>query len=322
MSGLAAPLRTFPEVSWRGGAEWVTAADGARLRAALFPARGEARGSVVVSPGRTEPIEKYAEVVAELQARGFTTLVHDWRGQGLSDRFGRIGSGSNGLPLGHARGWRLFLQDLSRVLDVFALRLPRPWLGLGHSMGGGLTLLAMTEGEERLAGAVLSAPMLGLRLGGRPEWLVRGVAGLMTLAGCAGRASPPASPRPRGVEPRGGEVLTHDRERWARFQTLLDEAPELRLGETTWGWVQFALALTRRIEVLPGLERVEAPIVIVGAERDLLVAEEPQRAAAARLPNGRYVEVPGAFHEILMETNERRAVFWRAFDELAQKVGT
>jgi lysophospholipase len=33
------------------------------------------------------------------------------------------------------------------------------------------------------------------------------------------------------------------------------------------------------------------------------------------------VEAPGAFHEILMETDERRAVFWRAFDDLARRVG-
>lgn len=321
MSGLAAPLYALPGTPWRGGAEWVTAADGARLRAALFPARGAVRGSVIVSPGRMEPIEKYAEVVGELQLRGFTALVHDWRGQGLSERFPRVGRGASGATLGHARGWRLFLKDFARVLDGFAARLPEPWIGLGHSMGGGLTLLAMSEGEDRLAGAVLSAPMLGLRLGGRPAVLVGAVAGLMTLFGLSARATPPASPRPRGAQAGGGEALTHDRERWARFEALLERAPDLRIGETTWGWVQFALTLTRRIEALRTLERVQAPVSLVAAERDILVAEAAQRAAARRLPNGRYVEVPGAFHEILMETDARRAVFWRAFDDLACSVG-
>jgi lysophospholipase len=53
--------------------------------------KGANRGSVVVSPGRSEPIEKYFEVVQDLLDRGFVVLVHDWRGQGLSHRACRIG---------------------------------------------------------------------------------------------------------------------------------------------------------------------------------------------------------------------------------------
>ena len=315
---LAAPLYGAPGAPpWRGAAYWVEASDGARLRTALFPASGAARGSVVVSPGRTEPIEKYAEVIGELQAAGFTTLIHDWRGQGLSQRFRHIGLGPGGAMKGHARGWRLFLSDLSRVLDAFAERLPRPWIGLGHSMGGGLTLLSMSEGETRFDGAILSAPMLGVRIGGRSPSVVSAAATVMTLIGGGGVATPPANPRVSHEDQQSGRVFTHDAARWARFQALLELAPELRLDEQTWGWLQFALILGRRMEALRTLETIEAPVTIVAAARDRVVPVRPQRAAAARLPNGRYVEIEDAFHEILIETDERRAVFWRAFNDLA-----
>ncbi|MBW8859316.1 MAG: alpha/beta hydrolase, partial [Caulobacter sp.] len=39
-----------------------------------------------------------------------------------------------------------------------------------------------------------------------------------------------------------------------------------------------------------------------------------------RIPQGRYVEIPDAFHEILIETDDRRAVFWKAFDETVDAV--
>ena len=88
-----APLVSIPEapVPDHGTAEWFVGADGATLRAACFFPGGQAstegpRGSVIVSPGRSEPIEKYYEVVSDLLARGFVVLVHDWRGQGLSVR--------------------------------------------------------------------------------------------------------------------------------------------------------------------------------------------------------------------------------------------
>jgi lysophospholipase len=319
---LAAPLYSRPEARLDGVASWVEAADGTQLRAALFRPHASVaeRGSVVLSPGRTEPLEKYAETVAELQGRGFTVLAHDWRGQGLSARHPRLRADRDGVFAGHARGWRPFVSDLSRLIDIYVERLPRPWIGLGHSMGGGLTLLAMAEGEDRFDGAVLSAPMLGLRLGGRPAPLVQASAALMTLLGHAGRSTPPTTPRAETTSP--GEVLTHDAARWDRFDRLLSAAPELRVGPPTWGWLQFAFLLIDRINAPGTLERVEQPVVIVGAERDRLVSTAPQRAAAARLPNGRYVEVEGAFHELLMETDARRAAFWRAFDALARRAGS
>jgi lysophospholipase len=41
---------------------------------------------------------------------------------------------------------------------------------------------------------------------------------------------------------------------------------------------------------------------------------------AARAPRGRHIDVPGAHHEILLETDARRQVFWQAFDTLADEV--
>ncbi|MBL8547160.1 MAG: alpha/beta hydrolase, partial [Hyphomonadaceae bacterium] len=71
------------------GAEehWLEGRGGVKVRVLTAPAtRGEARGSVIVAPGRTEFIEKYFEVIRELQARGFAVFCIDWRGQGLSGR--------------------------------------------------------------------------------------------------------------------------------------------------------------------------------------------------------------------------------------------
>ena len=146
-----APLVSIPEapVPDHGKAEWFRGADGATLRAATFFPPGAARGSVVLSPGRTEPIEKYFEVVEDLLARGFAVLVHDWRGQGLSAR---------ALPdrlRGHARGFKTFVSDYRALLDAFEARMPRPWIAMGHSMGGCLTLLALARSPTRSGPSVL-----------------------------------------------------------------------------------------------------------------------------------------------------------------------
>jgi len=293
-------------------ADWFVGAGGAQLRAALFTPTGRHRGSVVLSGGRTEPIEKYFETIGDFMDRGFVVLAHDWRGQGLSARE---------LPdrlKGHAKGYKSFLEDYRRLLNTYADRLPKPWIAVGHSMGGCLTLLALAEGERRFAGAVLSAPMLGLQLGKFSP----GTASLLTQASLAfgrgaryalGQAGKPFD------DTFEGNVLTHDARRFARHRAQIRAHPDLALGAPTWGWLDFALRATALLARSERLHAVTAPVEIVSAGEDKLVDNAAQAAAARNLPQGRHIIVPGAYHEILMETDDMRNIFLRVFDALTGK---
>ncbi len=296
-----------------GEAVFVRSRAGDRLRAALFALPGAARGSVVLSPGRTEPLEKYGEVIGELTTRGFVVLVHDWVGQGLSDRLHRD-------PLrGHVRGGASrFLDGLRDILAAHEARLPHPWIAVGHSMGGGLTALMLAGGEARFDAAVLCAPMLGVNLGERSPGEVRTAARLMALLG-RGAALP--QPQTDPLNDRfEANVLTHDRARWERTQALLAARPELRLGGPTWDWVRFALDLSRRLAARGAAEVIAIPVAVVAASEERLVDNAALAAFVRRLPRGSLARAEGASHEILMETDPVRAVFWRAFDRVADEV--
>jgi lysophospholipase len=292
---------------------WITAADGLKLRAALFPATTAApRGSVVLSGGRTEPIEKYFETIADFRRRGFAVLAHDWRGQGLSGRE---------LPdplKGHANGWRPFLDDYRQLLDAFEDRLPKPWIAVGHSMGGCLTLLALVEGETRVAGAVLCAPMLGLQTGKFHPLAARALTTFNQAIGRADRfvLGQPGAPYDDTFE---GNALTHDTARFARYRAQVRTEPALALGAPTDGWLDFAIQATSRLAQPHRLSRVTVPVEIVSAAEDALVDNAAQAYVARNLPNGGFTEVSGAYHEILMETDDMRNIFLRVFDALTGK---
>jgi lysophospholipase len=293
-------------------AEWFEGAGGARLRAALFPATAVTpRGSVVVHPGRTEPIEKYFEVVDVLRARGFAVLVHDWRGQGLSHRML-----PNRLP-GHAEGFADFLTDHDRLLTTFETRLPRPWISLGHSMGGCLAMLVLSEGETRYAGAILSAPMLGLSLGKTPMAAARMLAAANRTFGRGGRLARADSDVTESFE---SNILTHDPVRYARNVAQVEACPNLALGGPTWGWLDFALTATDRLQLGSGVPRVTIPVTIAAAGEEKLVDNAGARKVAARFSGGRFVEIPGAYHEILQELDAIQAPFWAEFDALSAKL--
>ena len=268
---------------------------------------------MVLSGGRTEVIEKYFEVIAELTGRGFVVLAHDWRGQGLSHRL---------LPdrhLGHAQGFKDFLADYALLIDAYESQLPKPWIAVGHSMGGCLTLLALAQGESRFAGAALSAPMLALHTGGIPRPIGKLLAGGLTAIGRGGGSVLGRKISPIAV-PFEENVLTHDRARYARDQAQVEACPDLALGGPTWGWLNFAFTAIDVLQRGAGVMRIAAALTVVAAGDDKLVDVVGQRAVTARVPGARFVEIAGAYHEILQETDDVRAVWWKEFDDLAGRV--
>ncbi len=287
---------------------WVTGAGGVQLRVALLAAQGTPRGSVIVSPGRTESLEKYFETATELSARGFCVLIHDWRGQGLSGRMlaDRL--------RGHADNFDDFAADYAAILHVYQDRLPKPWIMVGHSMGGCLNLLSLTRGETRFSAALLCAPMLGLNLS-RFNRVASGP--LSRLFHSFGRGGDyvmgqAKSPWATFADNR----LTHDPARYARQYALVQQYPDLALGGPTWGWLDSAIRCMAYLRTAPGVAGITIPVTILSAQADLIVDNAAQALMAKRLPHGKLVVVDGAFHEILQETDARRAVFWREFDAL------
>lgn len=311
-----APLMGVPGAASPPGGEgdWFRGAGGLRLRAALWtPSAMQAktpRGTVVLSPGRTEPIEKYFEVIGNFLARGFCVLAHDWRGQGLSARL---------LPdrlRGHARAVEEFLDDYARLLDVYEARAPKPWIMVGHSMGAALNLLSLEDGEDRFAGALLSSPMLRIKTGKRSMWSVKLAVRWSLRHGKAGDyvLDNPDDPFDHTFEKDG---LTSDRNRYDLWRQQLYACPHLAIGGPTWGWLAFALDAGERALKPRALKSVKIPVCVVQAAEDDKVWKQTNRWAARRLGRGRYVEVPGALHEVIMEADPLRGVFLDEFDALA-----
>lgn len=300
-----------------GQGDWFRGAGGLRLRAAFWTPSAlvaeKPLGTVIVSPGRTEPIEKYFETVGNLLARGWCVLVHDWRGQGLSARL---------LPdrlKGHARAVEEFLDDYARLLDAYETRAPRPWIALGHSMGATLNLLTLQSGEDRVAGLIASSPMLRIKTGGRSMWSTRFAVRWNIRHGKAGDyvLDNPDDPFDHSFEQN---ALTSDQARYDLWRQQLYACPHLAVGGPTWGWLAFAIEACERAVNIKALKRVRRPVAIVAAGDDVLVWKRASARAAAQLPNGRYVELPGARHEILLEAEPYREAFLAEFDALSRLV--
>lgn len=304
---------TIPGNEAPQGAEehWLEGRGGVRIRVMTAPATASpARGSVIIAPGRTEFIEKYFEVARELQARGFAVFCIDWRGQGLSGR-----EVQNGLK-GHFASFDDPVNDLSTALKMLSAKLPRPHIGLAHSMGGGILLRALQTRRVELDAAAFSAPMWGIA-GLKP--MAKRFARFMASVGAGGMFAPTVATRWKR-EPFKRNPVTNDEQRHKRCQDLITEEPRLALAGPTLGWLAAASDAIEAFRQPGALAHVRIPILVASAEDEKFVDSASHAFVAEQLPNAMHITIPGAKHEILMERDELRAQFWRAFDTLLERM--
>ncbi|MCF6233291.1 MAG: alpha/beta hydrolase [Rhodobacteraceae bacterium] len=294
----------------RGAAWWVETSDQVRLRVGLWPAKGEARGTVLIFPGRTEYIEKYGQTAQELTRRGFAVLVIDWRGQGLSDRL---------LPdrqIGHVARFTDFQKDIAAMLRVTReLDLPRPFHLLGHSMGGAIGLRAVMEGLM-VQSCAFTGPMWGIytpHILGPIAWATATIGPMLGL----GAWLPPNTSLDHYVLKQAfdGNLLTHDPEMYAMMQDQLKAQADLGLGGPSLVWLREAL---NECKTLAARASPDMPCLTFLGTKEAIVDRDAVRARMQVWPRGEIDEVQGAHHEVLMERPEIRA---HVFDRLEALFG-
>jgi lysophospholipase len=290
--------------------------DGKRLRTGLWDAApgSNPRGVCVLLSGQTEFLEKYDEVAGELSARGFTVASFDWRGQGGSDRLG-----DDPLKV-HVNDFADYDDDLAIFMGEIVKPLTaKPPLVLAHSMGAHILLRTLHDRPGLFAASVLTAPMMRALTRGYPPVVARTVCFVENLSGqrnawvwgMAGR-----DPLKLSFE---DNIVTSDRARFARNQSYLAAKNDIRLAGPTWGWLEAAYRSMGRTMSKGYPDAITTPLLVIAAGRDRVVDTSAAREFASRLPNGRYLEISEAEHEILMETDTIRRQFWDAFDAFAAK---
>ena len=301
MTATAAPF--FAEVADApDGAvvRWLICADGVRIRAALW--RGGTKGTVLLFPGRTEYIEKYGPAAGEMAARGYSMVTVDWRGQGLADR-----------PLadrasGHVARFLDYQKDVAALLDFArAEKLPEPYFLVAHSMGGAIGLRAIYS-DLPVRAVTFSAPMWGIRIHPalRPAAWVLSTAS--RVVGHSHQYAPGTKPITYVAEaPFAGNVLTSDPQMYAFMQAQVRSHPELALGGPSLHWLSEALreCFRQRLMASPKL-----PCVTMLGTVERVVDRRPIHDRMARWPGGKLIMVPGAEHEVMMETPAIRAQFY------------
>ncbi|HEY0267056.1 MAG TPA: alpha/beta hydrolase [Rhizomicrobium sp.] len=292
---------------------------GARLRAARFPAAPDTayRGVCVLLNGQTEFIEKYFEVIDELRGRGFAVATLDWRGQGGSARL--LADDSRKSFVADFHDYEEDLDTLMNWVVIPMLAAGEKPFALAHSMGAHNLLRYVLDKPGRFGPCVLSAPMIGISFRGQREFVVRAVTAMKMWRRRGGDWVWGMEQRDPHRMTFRTQLVTSDPQRFARTQMLLQEQPDLRLGGPTWSWLAAALRSMDWLKAPGRAERIDTPMLVVGAGQDRICLTPQAQAFARRMPQAEYLEIAEAGHEILMERNPIRAAFWAGFDSFISR---
>ena len=268
-------------------------------------------GTVLLQQGHNEFIEKYFETIQELLDRGFNVVCFDWRGQGLSDRMIKDTNKQ------YIEDFKIHCDDLNYIIDNFILKnFPKPFIGIGHSMGGCILLSYLKEFGKKLDKVILSAPMLGFR----NEKILFPLINIISILLPKDNFLIGSNPNMGKETPFKQNDLTTDRDRYHRTQKLVRKNKKIRLWGVTNAWAIAVKKTLSEIRQVNWAESIENDILFINSLNDKVVFPDEIEKMHKRLKNSKIINFTSCEHEILMEKDKHRDRFWRSFDDFLNEL--
>lgn len=313
--------RFHPPPGW----QWRTFKNekGRRLRYGyVLPEKENAVALVVGLQGLSEFSEKYFETARTLLDHNMGFCMMDWQGQGKSQRH------LDNTPVRHSSGFDEDVADLhllitnhikSTALHPDAKTLPL--VMLAHSMGANIGLRYLHRHPDSFIAAGLTAPLLAIKaLPPLPKPLALALTYLLhavlNKTHILGTGGPAWSPHKREINEEG--ALSSDPVRRTIHNIWCRHDPELQVGNVTYGWLHAANSSCALLQKKNVIEDITTPCLLALAGRESLVDNNVTRKIINHFPQAELLELPASYHEIIMETDEIRDVFFQHFFKLVK----
>jgi len=267
---------------------------------------GRCSGTVLLQQGHNEFIEKYFETIQELIDRNFNVICFDWRGQGMSDRMIEDNNKQ------YIEDFSIHCEDIEHIIrNIIKKKFPDPLIGIGHSMGGHLLLLTQEKNQKEFKSIFLSAPMLGFKY----EKFLFLLSNLMYFFGKKTDYFPFSNPNMGKETPFYKNGLTSDHERYKRTQKLVRNNPSIRLWGITNAWVHSVKKSLNKIRKKNWQKKILTPITIINPIEDKVVYSKKTQNLYSSFIKCEIYNIEDCEHEILMEKDNLRSIFWKLFDD-------
>ncbi len=222
---------------------------GLKIHLSVWLPAGDPAAVIVVAHGFGEHSGRYDNLVNAVVPKGYAVYAPDHRGHGKSE-------GHRGL----IDKYDYLLDDLDQVFAVAAKAHPgKPTFLIGHSMGGSIALASALRHQDRLAGLVLSGPLVTNDGIAKP---------LMVLAGLLAKVAPKA-----GATKLSASAVSRD----PKVVAAYENDPLVFHGKMPAG--TGAALIEASNDFTARLPSLHIPLLVVHGSNDKLVSVESGRTA-------------------------------------------
>jgi lysophospholipase len=288
--------------------DYIDGPHGHRLRYAIHDPDGPVTHQVIFTPGHTEFIEKYHEVMRDLADRHIRFVIIEPVGYGGSDRL--VDNSEKAVIPGYDQD----VENLAHFIGSILEKSDLPTTLAGHSRGGFILAKYLTDTDplpDPVTKAVLFSPMFSIdhHLPG-PDWMKSWL-----RAHIKKRATDPDTcfdylPGQGDYHPSPMPVLkklSSDPTRRLIQPAYEIARPNLRIGGVTYQWMEESLSATDAFNPAKLMD-LNLPIDLAWGDKDQVVDINPFKYLEKITDPGplAFHRFSGARHELLMERNSIR----------------
>lgn len=278
-----------------------TSFDGTQIFYCMYLQEG-ARGNIVISHGFSEFMEKYEEVIYYFLQAGYSVFIPEHRGHGRSGRRLR------NMEKVYVKSFAEYVRDLRIFVKKVVMPHRNEMILFAHSMGGAIGALYLERYPGDFQKAVLSAPMIQMKVGGVPYPAAMVIARICNSCGF-GKAYAAGQ---RGFSKRRkfdrSSCLSQERYLYAHEKRIQNK--RCRTSGACYGWVCAAATAAAYVQAQEHIQRIRIPVLVFAAGRDHMVNTDEICRFAGKLRHARLVWFLDAKHEIFNAKERARLQFY------------
>jgi alpha-beta hydrolase superfamily lysophospholipase len=304
-----------PDWTWRS----FETSDGTKLRWGETGNSGAAKATLIMIPGYTATMSMYGEHVDMLARRGYHVVGIDMRGQGGSERHRE----SQPEKL-WVEDFKVYSDDLAAFVKSLDRSEDTPLISVAISFGGHVGLRMAGDHPDLVDGLFLLAPAIQPKAG---EMSFEQAKSLMQWARRLGKSkhylqgNENWKPFRNDLSEANIDLCSSNPKRLPNRDVVFTRNPAERVGGVTAQWGAEFFESSEYIRADGYLEQIDVPMVMVSAEVDhFVVTDVNQSACDSRFANCQRLDLQGAGHCLLQESDAHLDEMFNSLDALLERV--
>ena len=291
-----------PYLKKRRQSGWFSGCDGARIFYCAY-IQENAKANIVISHGFTEFIEKYNEIIYYFLQAGYSVFMPEHRGHGKSER------AIKNLEKIHVKSFEQYVWDFHIFMNKIVKPLHMDNILFAHSMGGAIGSLYLEKYPNDFQKAILSTPMIQMRIGKIPYHTAMRIASACKLLGF-GKAYAAGQ---HGFEKRDSfeKSCCLSRERYLYAEELRYDCEMYQTSGADYDWVCAAGRAARFVQDKKNITKVEIPVLVFIAGKDHMVDNGKICKFTGKLRAPKLIWIQNAKHEIFNAGKQEREQFFQ-----------